>query len=139
MQPVPLGKECIFDGDGPGDSKSRIVPRQTQIVIAIIELRNFVCDFAIGFERTKTMGKPRWNPKLRAVVGAQNDRNEFAECRSAASNVHSDIKYGTPCCANQFALREGGRLKVQPSDYTLNLRKRKIILDEVDVADELSK
>src|ERR1700712_5052422 len=72
LPPVLVGKPDAGGIDRPSDAKRGVVPFEAPIALRGVIIGDLVDHLGIGLKRAISMRKPRRNPYLRPVFGAQN-------------------------------------------------------------------
>ena len=91
----------------------------------------FVGDFRLVLQRQEPVQKPRRDPELAAIHGAQLLPMPLPVGRTAAADIDRNIEQTTTPAAHELALRIGRGLKVHTPDRVRLSRNGMVVLYEV--------
>ena len=91
--------------NGPLNVQCGVIPCDTTFVFRGVKLRRLVEEIRVATEAQKAVCKSRGNPQLSLIRIAQFDTDPFTIGLGSKTQIHSNIKDGSPGYSNQFALR----------------------------------
>src|SRR6195952_239051 len=93
LLPVLVGKPDAGRIDRPSDAKRGVVPLEAPIALRGVVIGDLVDHLGIGLKRTISMRKPRRNPYLRPVFGAQDRGYMSSVGRRTDADIDGHIEY----------------------------------------------